>query len=55
MSNWDNIEKSGGGQGWEYDEVNLMYDSLVDPDSGSAVYYNGIGTVTTLTNITKSS
>ena len=55
MSNWDNIEKSGGSDGWEYDEVNLTYDALVDPDSGSTVYYNGIGTVTTFTNITKSS
>jgi len=54
MATWDNIEKSGSSAGWEYDETNLLYDSATDPDSGGNVYYNGIGTVTTFTNITKS-
>lgn len=50
MTTWDNIEKSGGSGGWEYDEVNLQYDSLIDPDSGSTVYYNGVGQTSSITN-----
>lgn len=54
MATWDNQEKSGNTQGWEYDESNLLYDSSNDPDSNSTIYYNGIGTVSSFTNITKS-
>lgn len=50
---WDLLEKSGIGA-WEYDEANFLYDSATDPDSGSAVYYNGIGTVSSFTNLAKS-
>lgn len=53
MSIWDNQEKSGNNQGWEYDETNLLYDSLLDPDSNLAVYYNGVGIVSSFTNETK--
>lgn len=54
MANWDNVEKSGNDSGQEYDEVNLEYDQALDPDSGLTVYYNGVGTVVSITNVTKS-
>jgi len=50
-STYDPVEKAGGG--WQYNEPNLLYNSPTDPDSGSVVYYNGIGTVTTYANQTK--
>lgn len=53
MSTWDNQEKAGNTQGWEYDESNLLYDSLSDPDSGLAVLYNGMGTSSSFTNVIK--
>jgi hypothetical protein len=44
MTTWDFQEKSGTGvAGWEYNENNLEYNSLLDPDSGNTVYYNGFG------------
>lgn len=48
----DNFEKAGGA--WIYNEPNLLYNSPLDPDTGDPVYYNGIGTVTTFTNLAKS-
>lgn len=53
MSNWDNQEKSGNSQGWEYNETNLLYNSPTDPDSGLTIYYNGVGTVSSFTNEVK--
>ena len=38
---WDLQEK--GGQAWEYDEANLEYDSLLDPDGSNPIYYNSSG------------
>lgn len=44
MTNWDYQEKSGTAVGgWEYNENNLAYNSLTDPDTGNNVYYNGFG------------
>jgi hypothetical protein len=51
MSNWDSQEKSG--TGYAYDEANLLYDSPIDPDSGSIVLYDGIGTAAAFTNLIK--
>lgn len=51
MTTWDNVEKSG--TGWAYNEPNLVYDQVTDPDSGDAVSYNGIGTATVWTNLNK--
>lgn len=53
---WDNQEKSGvTGAGWFYDEPNLFYDELKDPDSGNEdVFYDGIGLTTEWTNVTES-
>lgn len=50
MATWDNIEKSGNAQGWEYNESNLLYDSETDPDSGLEIFYNGVGTASSITN-----
>lgn len=44
MTTWDYQEKSNNTDGgWTYDEANLGYDDLVDPDSGLPVYYDGFG------------
>lgn len=52
---WDNLEKattfSGG---WDFNEVNLAFNQVNDPDTGNLVYFNGIGLLTTWTNIPKS-
>ena len=48
---WDTREKSG--QGWEYNEPNMAYNSENDPDGGSPVYYNQVGSATVFTNQTK--
>ena len=41
---WDLIEKVGTFLGgWQYNEPNLTYNQLLDPDSGNVVYYNGLG------------
>lgn len=52
---WDLIEKSGFSQGgWDYDEPNLAYNEDMDPDTGSSVAYNSLGTAGTWTNTNKS-
>lgn len=54
MTTWDLQEKSGTGiGGWTYNEPNLTYNQLLDPDSGSPVYYNGFGNTATWTLLTK--
>ena len=54
MTTWDNIEKSGTiGGGWFYNEANLEYNQLIDPDSGNPVYYDGLGVSSSWTNIPK--
>ena len=56
MTTWDLQEESGtSGAGWLYDEVNLTYDNLLDPDSGLPVFYDGLGSTVSWTNLTKSS
>jgi hypothetical protein len=41
MTNWDLQEKSNNtAGGWTYDENNLVYDYLLDPDSGLPVFYD---------------
>ena len=53
---WDNQEKVGTGTGgWQYNEPNLNYNSVLDPDSNLPVYYNGIGVTTSWSNGTKTS
>jgi hypothetical protein len=52
---WDLQEKSGSlSGGWQYDEANLLYDSLIDPDTGNPVYYDGLGLYDAWALITKS-
>lgn len=53
---WDLLEKSitGTGSGWDYNESELAYDQDVDTDTGSDVFYNGLGTQDTWSNISKS-
>lgn len=53
MSTWDSQEKAGNSGGYEYNENNLTYNAVTDPDSGLTVSYNGIGTITSFTNLTK--
>jgi len=53
MSTWDNLEKSGNTEGWEYDETNLLYDSETDPDGNSTVYYDTMGIAVSITNVIK--
>ena len=50
----DNIEKSGGSAGWSYNETNMTYNQLIDPDTNLPVKYNGLGTTSTITNQAKS-
>ena len=52
---WDNIEKSGFALGgWDYNEANLAYSDDKDPDTGSDVTYNSLGTEGTWTLLNKS-
>jgi len=53
MATWDNVEKSGSTTAWEYNEVNMTYNQLLDPDSNLPVLYNGIGVSTSITNVPK--
>ena len=34
------------GSGWNYDEDNLTYDAVTDPDTGLPVLYDSLGTNT---------
>lgn len=51
MANWDNVEKSGAD--WNYNEINLSYNEVTDPDSGNDVFYNSVGTLATFINVEK--
>jgi hypothetical protein len=51
MVSFDSQEKAGSG--WDYNDMNLTYNAVFDPDSGNEVFYNGIGRVTTFTNQSK--
>lgn len=51
FSLWDRRERSG--KAWTYNDNNLTYNQAVDPDSGDTVYYNGLGSTTTWSNLTK--
>ena len=52
---WDLLQKSGFiGGGWSYNEPNLIYNEDEDPDTGSDVTYNNLGTADTWTNTNKS-
>jgi hypothetical protein len=51
MSTWDNQIKSGND--WEYNEQNLAYNDLYDPDGNAIIYYNSAGSSPTYTNVTK--
>lgn len=54
MTTWENLEKVGVIEGgWEYEEANLTYDQIIDIDTGNKVYYNGLGLLTTWSNISK--
>jgi len=51
---WDLIEKSGfTGGGWLFNESNLSFNEDKDPDSGSDVTFNSLGTAGTWTNTNK--
>lgn len=56
MATWNNIEKALGanGGGWEYNETDIEYDSVLDLLSNLTVLYEGLGTATSITNLTKS-
>jgi len=52
---WDLIEKSGVPLGgWELNEPNLTLNEDKDPDTGSDVLLNSLGTAGTWTNTNKS-
>lgn len=54
MATWDYQEKSNTvGGGWFYDEANLGYDDLLDPDSGNPVFYDGFGLAQTWSLLSK--
>lgn len=53
MSTWNNQEKTGNTQGWEYNEVGYTYNQLTDPESGATVKYNSVGDAVTFTNLNK--
>jgi len=54
MTNWDNQEKTGRGNGgWKFNEPNLTFNQMFDPDTGNIVYFNGLGLTVTWTNIAK--
>jgi hypothetical protein len=40
------------GQGWDYDDPSITYDSVTDPE-GRQVYYDSVGSTITLTPLTK--
>ena len=52
MATWINPEKSGSA--WVYDDAGFEYDRVTDPITGQTIFYDGIGTVVTFTNQTKS-
>nr|AKH48005.1 hypothetical protein [uncultured marine virus] len=52
MAEWNPQEKSGVGSQF-YDENNLFYDALIENTTGSEVYYDGLGSTTVWTNLTK--
>ncbi len=55
MTTWDLQEKSNNtAGGWTYDENNLGYDDLLDPDSGLPVFYDGFGLSVTWSLLSKS-
>lgn len=55
MTTWDNLEKPGfANGGWEYNETNLTYNEVIDPDTQLSVTYNGLGTAVSWSNQTKS-
>ena len=53
MSTWQNIEKTGSSQGWEYNEVGYAYNQANDPDGGATVKYNSVGDAVVFTNLAK--
>lgn len=54
MTTWENLEKAGAlTGGWQYEEANLTYDQITDIDTGNYVYYEGLGMLTTWSNIAK--
>jgi len=55
MATWEHQLKPGTeGGGQQYDDSNLEYDALLDPDSGNSVFYDSIGQSQTWTNQSKS-
>lgn len=51
---WDYDEKIGTFEGgWFYNEVNLTYNQVSDPDGGGLVCYNGVGVTVSWTYDTK--
>jgi len=48
---FDTFERSG--TGWDYNEVGLTYNEIIDPTTSLQVLYNGVGTVASWTNINR--
>lgn len=53
MAVFDNIEKPVTGGGQHYDESNMFYDQIIDLDTSSEGFYDGLGGVQTWANISK--
>lgn len=52
---WETFELPGTtGAGWEYDDEDTAYDSLIDDETGQTMYYDGEGTAQVWTTQTKS-
>jgi len=51
---WENLEKpttfSGG---ITFNEAGIAFNQVIDPDTGNIVYFNGVGLLSTWTNIAK--
>jgi hypothetical protein len=48
---FDTFERSG--TGWDYNELNMTYNQVLDATTNSPVLYNGVGYVATWNNVNK--
>lgn len=49
-TSYGSINQVKAGQGWLYNQANILYNSVLDPISGDVVLYNWIGFATVWTN-----
>lgn len=52
MATWNTVEKTGGG--YLYNEPGYTYNQSADPNTGSPVFYNSVGTSTSWSNQSES-